>query len=118
MSNDLKFLHVIKDKIATKTRMHLENDIMAAWGTKEDLEQFIQLLVDHPDVRLDEQDVWNYIDSIKTVHDMRMQVLMDTFSQAHHLDGYGTAEEVQACQREINETQEVQQKKKKGEKNK
>ena len=118
MSNDLRFLHVIKDKIATKTRMHLENDIMAAWGTKEDLEQFIQLLVDHPDVRLDEQDVWNYIDSIKTVHDMRMQVLMDTFSQAHHLDGYGTEEEVQACQREINEAQEVQQKKKKGKKNK
>ena len=84
---------IIKDKIATKTRIHLEDAIMGAWQTETDLKNFIELLVDHPDIRLDEQEVWNYIDSIRKVHELRMHVLMDTFCQTLHLDGYGTAED-------------------------
>lgn len=94
MSERIRIPEIIKDKVATRTRMHLEDDIMAAWGTKEDLEQFIRLLMDTPDVALDENDVMNYIDAIKTVHHLRMQSLMDTFSQVLHLDGYGTFEDV------------------------
>lgn len=111
---------IIKDKIATRTRMNLEDDIMAAWGTKEDLEQFIRLLVDMPDTALDENDVMNYIDAIKTVHHMRMQALMDTFTQVHHLDGYGTFEDVAAYMRDreqaYEEFEERTKPKKKGKK--
>jgi hypothetical protein len=91
--------HIIKDKIATKNRMHLEDAIMDNWQTEKDLKCFIELLVDHPDIRLDEQEVWNYIDSIRKVHELRMHVLMDTFCQALHLDGYGTAEDIAEYQR-------------------
>lgn len=103
---------IIKDKVATKTRIHLEDAIMDVWQTEKDLKGFIELLVDHPDVRLDEQEVWNYVDSIRKVHDMRMHVLMDTFAQAFHLDGYGTLAEVLACDKE----QEDASVKKKGKK--
>lgn len=109
----IRMPEIIKNKIASKTRIHLEDDIMAAWGTKEDLEQFIRLLMDIPNVALDENDVLNYVDAIKTMHDMRMQVLMDTFTQVHHLDGYGTLAEVLACDEE---QEDASVKKKKGKK--
>lgn len=121
MDERIRMPEIIKDKIATRTRMNLEDDIMAAWGTKEDLEQFIRLLVDMPDTALDENDVMNYIDAIKTVHHMRMQALMDTFTQVHHLDGYGTFEDVAAYMRDRQQAQEEfeernKPKKKKGKK--
>ena len=121
MDQKIRMPAIIKDKIATRTRMHLEDDIMAAWGTKEDLEQFIRLLMDTPDVALDENDVMNYIDAIKTVHHLRMQSLMDTFSQVHHLDGYGTLEDVAQYQQEREQAFEeleerTKPKKKKGKK--
>lgn len=123
MDERIRMPEIIKDKIATRTRMHLEDDIMAAWGTKEDLEQFIRLLMDMPDTSLDENDVMNYIDAIKTVHHMRMQALMDTFSQVHHLDGYGTFEDVAQYQRDREQAHEefvlhhtVKKEKKKGKK--
>jgi len=90
---------VIKDKVATKTRMHLEDAIMEAWQTETDLKNFIELFVDHPEISLDEQEVWNYIDSIRKVHELRMHVLMDTFCQALHLNGYGTMEDIAEYQR-------------------
>ncbi len=111
---------IIKDKVAIKTRIQLEDAIMDAWHTEQDLKNFIEVFVDHPDIRMDEQEVWNYIDSIKTVHNLRMTVLMDAFSQALHLDGYGTAEDVAECQRELHEAQEevTKAQKKKGKKKK
>ena len=123
MDERIRMPEIIKDKVATRTRMNLEDDIMAAWGTKEDLEQFIRLLVDMPDTALDENDVMNYIDAIKTVHHMRMQALMDTFTQVHHLDGYGTFEDVAAYMRDREKAHEefvlhhtVKKEKKKGKK--
>ena len=124
MDERIRMPEIIKDKIATRTRMNLEDDIMAAWGTKEDLEQFVRLLMDMPDTALDENDVMNYIDAIKTVHHMRMQALMDTFTQVHHLDGYGTFEDVAAYMRDREQAHEEfvlhhtvkKEKKKKGKK--
>lgn len=123
MDERIRMPEIIKDKVATRTRMNLEDDIMAAWGTKEDLEQFVRLLMDMPDTALDENDVMNYIDAIKTVHHMRMQALMDTFTQVHHLDGYGTFEDVAAYMRDREKAHEefvlhhtVKKEKKKGKK--
>jgi hypothetical protein len=95
--------HIIKDKVATKTRMHLEDAIMDAWQTEKDLKCFIELFVDHPDISLDEQEVWNYVDSIRKVHELRMHILMDTFAQAFRIDGYGTLEEIAEYQRGLEE---------------
>jgi hypothetical protein len=97
---------IIKDKIATKTRIHLEDAIMGTWQTETDLKNFIELLVDHPDIRLDEQEIWNYVDSIRKVHELRMHILMDTFCQTLHLDGYGTAEDIAEYQRGLEEAHE------------
>lgn len=76
-----------KQFIATRGRFDLEQDIMKAWGTKEDIETLTHMYFDgREDMPIDE--LWNKLDAIRSMHDMHMQRLWDTYLQAFELDGY------------------------------
>lgn len=81
-------------KIATRTRFDLEQDIMAIWGVKEELEMFLAEYIDGDQV-MDQDDVWNYVHAIAMMTELRSRRLWDTFRQVLELDEYAP-EEVKA----------------------
>jgi hypothetical protein len=81
-------------KLNPRTRFDLEQDIMAVWGVKEELEMFLTEYIDGKQV-MGEDDVWNYIHGIAMVSDLRSKRLWETFRQVLELDEYAP-EEVKA----------------------
>jgi hypothetical protein len=71
------------------TRIDLEQAIMTAWQTSDDLDLLYKHHGDHP-VPMTEDDVANALWGIKVLHDMRMEKLMDTYRRKFELDQYCT----------------------------
>lgn len=61
-----------------KSRFDLEDKMMAAWSTKQDLELFLRHYIDQPTV-MTEDEVWNAVYGIVCLHNMRMQEMWDTY---------------------------------------
>lgn len=67
----------------------LEQAIMLAWQTSEDLDLLYKHHGDHP-VPMTEDEVGNALWGIKILHDMRMEKLMDTYCRKFELNQYCT----------------------------
>lgn len=61
-------------------RFDLEQHIMQAWITSEDLDLFLWKLMDSPD-EMTEDEIANMLIGIKTIHDARMRKLWNTFEE-------------------------------------
>ena len=84
-----------KRYVSTKNRFHVEDAIEQVSQTVNDMDALIELYVDgRKELTVDE--MWNYLDGIKNVLSLRVQVLWDTHRQRECIDGYGTIEEVMA----------------------
>jgi len=70
-------------------RYDLEQAIMVAWQTADDIDLLYKHHGDHP-VPMSEDDVANALWGIKVLHDMRMEKLMDTYCRKFELDQYCT----------------------------
>lgn len=62
-----------------KTPWDLEQEIMAAWSTKDDMDRFLELYVDSDSIKWTDDKVWNHIEAIMNVHELRCQKMYDTF---------------------------------------
>lgn len=67
----------------------LEDDILLAWRTCDDLDLFFKHHGDHPKP-MTEDEVSNMIYGIKQIHNLRMEKLFETFKKVHELDEYCT----------------------------
>jgi hypothetical protein len=85
-----------KKYIAIKDKYDVENGIQSIRNTIDDLDSFIDMYVDSPTV-LTEDEVWNYLEGIKSVLTLRVEQLWNAHIQREHLDGYGDMHEVMAC---------------------
>ena len=84
-----------KRYVSTKNRFHVEDAIEQVSQTVNDMDALIELYVDgRKELTVDE--MWNYLDGIKNVLSLRVQVLWDAHRQRECIDGYGTIEEVMA----------------------
>jgi len=70
-------------------KVDLETAIMLAWQTSDDLELLFKHYGDHP-APMSEDEVLNALLGIKTLHDMRMEALMDTYCKKMELNQYCT----------------------------
>ena len=70
-------------------RYDLEQAIMIAWQTSDDIDLLFKHHGDHP-IPMTEDEVGNALLGIKVLHDMRMEKLMDTYSRKFELDQYCT----------------------------
>jgi hypothetical protein len=68
-------------------KIDLENAIMTAWQTSDDLDLLFKHHGDHP-VPMTEDEVSNALWGIKVLHDMRMEKLMDTYCRKMELNQY------------------------------
>lgn len=76
-----------KTHIATKTRFDMEEDIMRAWGTADNIKTLTELYMDcREPMSVDE--LWNKLNAIQEMHDIHMKRLWDTYLQSFQLDGY------------------------------
>jgi hypothetical protein len=85
-----------KRYIATKDQHDVENGIQSIRNTIDDIDAFIDMYVDSPTV-LTEDQVWNYLEGIKSVLTLRVEQLWNAYIQHERLDGYGDIHEVMAC---------------------
>lgn len=85
-----------KRYIAIKDQGDVENGIQSIRNTIDDLDSFIDLYVNSPTI-LTEDEVWNYLEGIKSVLTLRVEQLWNAHIQREHLDGYGEIHEVMAC---------------------
>jgi hypothetical protein len=97
----------------------LEDAIMKAWQTSDDLNMFFKHHGDHPKP-MTEDEVSNMILGIKNLHDMRMESLFDIYKKHFKLDEYCEDPEVIALRERVlgNKVEEVIKPKKKGSKKK
>ena len=70
-------------------KIDLESAITLAWQTSDDLELLFKHYGDHP-VPMSEDEVLNALLGIKTLNDMRMEALMDTYCRKMELNQYCT----------------------------
>ena len=70
-------------------KIDLESAITLAWQTSDDLELLFKHYGDHP-VPMSEDEVLNALLGIKTLNDMRMEALMDTYCRKMELNQYFT----------------------------
>lgn len=98
------------------TYIDLEDAIMMAWRTSDDLDMFYKHHSDHPEP-MTEDEVSNMIYGIKQLHDMRMEALMDMMCRVHKLNQYTTNLEVLEARERLLEAHEYMETvKKKGKK--
>jgi len=98
------------------TYTDLEDAIMMAWRTSDDLEMFFKHHGDHPKP-MTEDEVSNMIYGIKQLHDIRMEALMDMLCKVHKLNQYTTdPETLEARQRLYAAIDHAEETKKKGKK--
>ena len=81
-------------------KVDLESAIMVAWQTSEDIDLLFKHYGDHP-VPMSEDEVLNALLGIKTLHDMRMEKLMDTYCRKFELNQYCTDPEKLAAREEL-----------------
>jgi hypothetical protein len=95
----------------------LEDAIMKAWQTSDDLNMFFKHHGDNPKP-MTEDEVSNMILGIKNLHDMRMESLFDLYKKHFKLDEYCEDPEVIALRKRVlgNKVEEVIKPKKKGKK--
>lgn len=95
----------------------LEDAIMKAWQTSEDLDLFFRHHGDHPKP-MTEDEVSNMILGIKQIHDMRMEQLFDMYKKKFELDEYCKDPKALALREKMfgNTVEEVIKPKKKGSK--
>lgn len=65
----------------------LEDAILKAWQTSDDLNMFFKHHGDHPRP-MSEDEVGNMILGIKNIHDMRMEALFEAYKKHFKLDEY------------------------------
>ena len=95
----------------------LEDAIMTAWRTSDDLDLFFKHHGDHP-VPMTEDEVSNMVYAIKQLHDMRMEKLFDVFKREFKLDEYCTDPKALANREKLFKViNQVNAPKKKGKKN-
>lgn len=58
----------------------LEQAIMAAWGTKEDLELFVKQLCDGPR-QMTEDEIWNMVYGIACLHNARSEAVFELYEE-------------------------------------
>ena len=102
------------------TYIDLEDAIMVAWRTSDDLDLFFKHHADHPKP-MTEDEVSNMIYGIKQLHDIRMEKLMDMMCRVHKLNQYTTdpkilAEREKLMERAIEFGKKFDEPKKKGKK--
>lgn len=68
-------------------QFELEDKIMSAWSTKEDLELFMRQYLDCEKV-MSEDEVSNVILGIISIHDLRCNELFETYTKVFKLDKY------------------------------
>jgi hypothetical protein len=68
-------------------RFDLEDAIMAAWQTENDLGLFVEQYYDGSK-RMSEDDVANVLIGLKELHSLRMNKLWDTFTKTYKLDNH------------------------------
>lgn len=86
----------IKKYVAIKDLHDVGDGIQSIRNTIDDIDAFIDLYVDSPTI-LTEDQVWNYLEGIKSVLTLRVEQLWNAHIQREHLDGYGEMHEVLAC---------------------
>ena len=64
-----------------KDRFDLEDRIMVAWQTSDDLEDILHAHFDSKKGPLSEDELMNALQGLQTSHDIRMQRLWETFEQ-------------------------------------
>jgi hypothetical protein len=84
-----------KRYVSTKDRTHVEDAIQHVETTLQDINALIELYVDRKD-RITEDQMWNYLEGIKCMLELRVGALWDAHRQREHIDGFGTMEEVLA----------------------
>ena len=80
-----------KTDLMKSNQTKLEDKIMRAWATSDDLEDFIMHYYEGTK-RMTEDDVFNVVWGIKELHDIRMQQLMDLYCRTFQLDEYAPDE--------------------------
>lgn len=70
-------------------RFKLEERIMRAWATSDDIEDFINRFYEF-ERRMTDDEVFNLVWGIREMHDARMEILMDTFKRMFELDQYSS----------------------------
>ena len=70
-------------------KIDLESAIMLAWQTSDDLELLFKHHGDHPKP-MTEDEVSNALLGVKTLHEMRMEALLDTYYRKMELNQYCT----------------------------
>ena len=78
----------------------LEQAIMLAWQTSEDLDLLYKHHGDHP-VVMTEDEVGNALWGIKILHEMRMEKLMDTYCRKFELNQYCTDPDKLAAREDV-----------------
>lgn len=91
----------------------LEDAILKAWQTSDDLNMFFKHHGDHP-MPMSEDEVGNMIYAIKQIHDLRMEALFDVYKKHFKLDEYCEDPEVLALRERVlgNKVEEVTKPKK------
>lgn len=83
--------HTEAGKPARISYTKLEDRIMRAWATSDDLEDFIMEYYEG-ETRMTEDDVFNIVWGLKELHDVRMKRLFDVFKRTFQLDEYAPDE--------------------------
>lgn len=81
-------------------KIDLESAIMAAWQTSDDLELLFKHHGDYPTPMTEDQ-VSNALLGIKTLHEMRMEALLDTYYRKMELNQYCTDPEKLAARHNL-----------------
>jgi hypothetical protein len=76
-------------------KIDLEQPIMVAWQTSEDIDLLFRHYGDAPNP-MTEDEVMNALLGIKTLHDMRMSHLMEVYCQKMELNQYCTDPDILA----------------------
>jgi hypothetical protein len=80
-----------KTDLMKSNQVKMEDKIMRAWATSDDLEDFIMHYYEGTK-RMTEDEVFNVVWGIKELHDIRMQQLMDLYCRTFQLDEYAPDE--------------------------
>ena len=80
-----------KTDLMKRNQTKLEDKIMRAWATSDDLEDFIMHYYEGTKP-MTADDVFNVVWGIKELHEIRMQQLMDLYCRTFQLDDYAPDE--------------------------
>ena len=83
----VEFEPFAKKYVATRDRFDLEQDIMKAWQTAEDIKTLTTIYFDGRDYMTPDE-LWSKLDAVQQMHDLHMKQLWDTYLQAFELEGY------------------------------